>query len=147
MGALKTYDPLQYDFVFAGIQLNKGLADGTFLTVSPEVAGFSKKVGVDGEVTRSRNHNRSATVTFVCMQTSEVNERLSNLYEADRDAVNGQGVGTFFLQDRAGNTIGEAAKAYIAQDPEMSFSGEAETREWTLELADWRPQHGGTPDE
>ena len=147
MGALKTYDPKQYDIVFAGISLNEGLADGTFLTIAPDTPGFSKKVGVDGEVARSRSHDRSATVTFTTMQTSDVNDRLSALYNADRDAVNGSGVGTFFVQDRAGRMVGEAAKAYIADDPDVVLSGEAETREWTIELADWRPFHGGTPDE
>lgn len=147
MGALKTYDPKQYVIVFAGINLNEGLADGTFLTVAPENPGFSKKVGVDGEVTRSRSHDRSATATLTLMQTSDVNDRLSALYNADRDAVNGQGVGTFFVQDLLGNTIGEAAKAYIADEPDMSLEGEASTREWVIELADWRSTHGGTPDE
>jgi len=147
MADLKTYDPKLYDIVFAGISLNEGLADGTFLTVAPDTPGFSKKVGVDGEVTRSRSHDRSATVTFTCMQTSDVNDRLSALYNSDRDAANGAGVGTFFIQDRAGRTFGEASKAYISDDPDLVLSGEAETREWTLELADWRPNHGGTPDE
>ena len=145
--ALKTYDPKQYDLVFAGINLSEGLADGTFLTVTPDTAGFSKKVGVDGEVTRSRSHDRTATATFTLMQTSEVNDRLSAVYNADRDAVNGQGVGTFFVQDRAGTTIGEASKAYIANMPDLTLSGEAETREWTIELADWTPVHGSVSDE
>ncbi len=145
MGAMKTYDPKQYDIVFAGISLNEGLADGTFLTVAPDTPAFSKKVGVDGEVTRSRSHDRSATVTFTCMQTSDVNDRLSAVLNADRDAANGSGVGTFFVQDRAGTTVGESP-GYIADGPDLVLGGEAETREWTLELSDWNPEHGGNPD-
>lgn len=145
--ALKTYDAGRLDVSFAGIPLTEGLADGTFLTITPNAEGFSIKVGADGEVTRSRSRDRSATATLVLMQTSEANRRLSLLYAADRAATNGQGVGAFFVQDRGGETILEASKAFISDDPDVTFGPEAETREWTFILADYTPNHGGNPDE
>ncbi len=145
--ALKTYDPRKHDIVFAGILINEGLADGTFLTITPETPGFSTKVGVDGEVTRTRSHDRRATATVTLMQTSEVNARLSALYAADRAAVNGQGVGSFFVQDRGGDTVLRSSKAFISDGPDVTLAAEAETREWTFILTDYTPSHGGNADE
>lgn len=145
--ALKTYDPRKFDIVFAGILINEGLADGTFLNISTEGEGFTVKAGVDGEATRTRNHSRIATATITLMQTSEINDRLSALYEADRAAVNGQGVGSFFVQDRGGTTVLESSKAFISNDPDVTLDVEAGTREWTIILSDYRPQHGSASDE
>jgi len=145
--ALKTYDPRKHDIIFAGILINEGLADGTFLTISSDTPGFSVKVGVDGEATRTRSHSKVAEAKVTLMQTSEVNDRLSALYAADRAAVNGQGVGVFYVQDRAGTTVLQASKAFISDDPDVELSDEASTREWTFILTDYAPIHGGNPDE
>lgn len=144
---MKTYDPKKHVLVFAGIPLNKGVADGTFLTIASDGPGFTKKVGVDGEVTRARMHSRGATARLVLMQSSEVNDRLSARYKADRNAVNGQGVGIFSVQDLAGNTVGQASKAWIADDPDVTLEAEASTREWLFDMADWDVDHGGNPDD
>lgn len=144
---MKTYDPKKYVIVFAGIPLNKGVADGTFLTISSVGPGFTSKAGVDGEVTRSRMHDRRATARLVLMQTSEVNDDLSDLYQADRDATNGAGVATFSVQDLAGTTVLESARAYIADDPDLTLEAEASTREWLFELADLRGTHGSNSDD
>jgi len=144
---MRTYDPRKFDIVFAGVHLNEGVADGSFLTYSSASPGFSKKVGVDGTVTRSRMHDRTAEVRLTLMQSSSVNDRLSEIYAADRDAVNGQGVGSFFVQDRSGTTILQASKAYIADDPDLTLDAEATTREWTFELADVDVTHGSNTDD
>jgi len=144
--ALKTYDPRKFAIVFAGILVNEGLADGTFCTVTPTTPGFSSKVGTDGEVTRSRSHDRRAEVKITVMQTSELNDRLSAVYNADRAAVNGAGVASFRIQDLAGTTVLRASKAWISDEPDVSLEAEASTREWTIELADLDSTHGGNPD-
>lgn len=144
---MKTYDPKKFVIVFANILINKGLADGTFCVVSSMKPGFTSKAGADGEVTRIRSQDRRATVRITLMQTSDVNLRLSRLYNADRDAVNGQGVGMFYVQDLNGDTKLEADKAYISDDPDLTLSADAETREWVLELAELGGEHGGALDD
>lgn len=144
---MKTYDPKKFVIVFANIPINKGLADGTFCVVSSMKPGFSSKAGADGEVTRVRSQDRRATARITLMQTSDVNLRLSRLYNADRDAVNGQGVGMFYVQDLNGDTKLEADKAYIADDPDLTLSADAETREWVIELSELGGEHGGALDD
>jgi hypothetical protein len=144
---VKTFDPKKIDVVFGGQRINKGLVDGTWLTYESAAPGFSKKIGVDGEGTRARLHDRSGTVRLTLMASSEINDILSRRYAADRDGnANGQGVGAFLIQDRNGTTLLQASQAYIADDPDISFSGEVEGREWTLELIDVTVHHGGLAD-
>lgn len=145
--ALKTYDPRKYVITMAGILINEGLADGTFLNITTETPGFSSKAGVDGEVTRTRSHDRRATATITLMQTSEANDRLSALYAADRAATNGEGVGMFRVSDLVGTTVLESSVSYISDDPDVVLEAEASTRDWTIELADYQPTHGSNPDE
>lgn len=132
---MKTYDPKRFTLVFAGINLNKGLADGTFFKATPMAPRFSSKSGVDGEVVRSRKHDKRRSIEFTTMQTSEVNDRLSAILDTDANSENGEGVGSFLLMDRNGTTVMEGA-AYVAQDPDLELAAEAGTRVWKLELVD-----------
>ena len=142
---MKTYDPRKYTAVFAGVNLNRGLADGTWIKVTPAAPRFSSKVGVDGEVSRSRRHDSRRMVEFSTMQTSEVNDRLSAILAADVAAEAGEGVGSFLLQDRNGTTVVEGV-AYIVQEPDLELGVEAGTRTWKLEIVDGDATHGSNAD-
>lgn len=143
---MKTYDPKRYTMVLAGINLSRGLADGTFIKISPMAPRFSSKAGVDGEVVRTRRHDRRRSIEFTTMQTSEVNDRLSALFATDANAENGEGVGSFLLMDRNGTTRIEGV-AYVAQDPDVELGPEASTRVWKLELVDeTAATHGSNAD-
>jgi len=144
---LKTFDPNLYDLVFAGIRLNEGTADGQHIQVEFNSAGFTKKIGADGTVTRARMADRSGSVTVSLMQTSSINDSLSGIHLADRNAVNGQGVGALLLQDRNGTTVLTASKAWIADDPNVTIDLEATTRDWVIDFADGVMFHGGNADD
>lgn len=145
---MKTYDPKKFDLIFGGVPLNKGVADGTFLVVSSVGPGFTSKSGVDGESTRTRMHDRRYVARLTLMQTSAINDILSAAYAADRNGnENGRGVASFSVQDRAGTTVLESAKAYIADDPDLTLEAEASTREWVFELTEVSVTHGGNPDD
>lgn len=134
----RTFDPKRYAISFAGILLNSGVGDGTILTITSVTPAFSSKAGVDGTVTRSRSHDKRKTATLTLMQSSEVNDRLSAIYNADRDPAqpNGRGVGAFRVQDLSGTTVLSCAKAWISNDPDLTLEATASTREWTFELAE-----------
>lgn len=142
---MKNYDPKLIHCVFAGHFLD-GFADGTFVSFSKAAPPFSTRVGVGGDVARTRNHNRSGTVTFTLMQTSESNQRLSQILAQDLAAPNGAGVGSLSVQDIAGTTLFTAAKAWIESDPDASFELESGTREWTIAYEKLEATHGSSPD-
>lgn len=143
----KTYDPNLYDVIFAGIRLNEGTADGQFIQQTGNAPGFSKKIGGDGTVTRSRSADRSGSVTVTLMQSSAINDALSAIHSADLKAANGSGVGSLLIQDRNGSTVLQAAKAWISDDPDMTLELEATTRAWVIDYADGDMHHGGNADD
>lgn len=142
---MKTYDPNLIHATFAGHFL-EGFSDGTFITISKTGPAFAKKAGVRGEISRSRMHDRSGTVTFSLMATSQSNDRMSEIYNADRDAVNGQGVGSLTIQDIGGAALFSAAKAWIESAPDPSFEAEVNAREWVIAFERLVETHGGNDD-
>lgn len=128
---MKVYDPDQISIVFAGI-LMRGYADGEFVRVEPRTEDFTLKIGTDGEGTRSKTNDRSATVTIILEQTSEVNAQLSALRNLDVNTPGGAGVGALLIRDRLGNTLHRANAAFIQQMPASSYDRESTSREWVI---------------
>ena len=51
---LTTYDPKRVIITFGGTPIG-GYADGTFVDIAASSEAFTRKVGADGEVTRSKS--------------------------------------------------------------------------------------------
>lgn len=139
---MKHYDPDQVTVSFAGIVL-KGFADGSFVTIAQETDNFSDVVGTDGEVSRSKTNDRRATITFKLMQTSESNQLLSAIANADLDLPGGAGVGQLMVRDRQGLSLYRADEAWISKPPDVDFDRGAVSREWTLRCARLERTDGG----
>lgn len=142
---MKTYDPKDYPLVFNGI-LIEGFADGTFITIEETAPGFSSTVGAYGDVVHARSWDRRGTCRFTVQQTSEVNKRLSDMYNADRDGVV-SGVGEFSLSSKNGDTLHQGSKARLVASPPGTFDATPGTREWTIEIADLQMVHAGQADD
>ena len=127
---IKTYDPSQVVCTFLGSPIT-GYADGTFVKVDRAEDGFALKVGAAGEAARSRNKNKSGTISFTLMQTSPMNDILSAA--ADADELLGTGVGAAMVKDINGTTLVLAATAWIKKRPSVEFGKEVGDREWVLE--------------
>jgi len=132
---VKNYDPKHYTLVVAGIPIpTKGYADGEFIKIERESPAYTKKVGTDGSVTRSRQHNKSGTCTFTTMQHADINAVLSTLHNADLNSENGAGIGPFLLKDRNGLTVHAGKNCWIAKSPDVSLDKEATTRAWQIDI-------------
>lgn len=132
MGALKTLDPDQYTIAALGVLVD-GYADGEFVTLEWAEEAFKTVVGTDGQVARSKNMNKLATITVKLLQTSSSNALLSAIHIQDRAAANGAGVGPFLIRDRQGATVYAAEKAWIKKAPNVSLDKTATSREWVFE--------------
>lgn len=142
---MKTYDPKNYDLI-VGDRLISGFGEGTFISISTESPGMSDTVGVDGVVTRSRSHDRRATMTITLMASSESNDFLSGLYQQDRDGQNGEGVVAVSLVNREGSDEFRSEESWIMDDPDPTFEAEVGEREWQIKMAYYKPSHGSIPD-
>lgn len=121
-----------------------GFADGLFMTLAQTSETFTKYVGTDGKVMRSKTLDRSGTCTVELMQTSAANDLLSALHILDRDAPNGAGVLPLWIRDRNGRALYTAAQAWIEKAPEVTFDRAGTTRTWVIGFAKIERVDGGS---
>lgn len=126
----KTYDPSQVLCSFLGNQLS-GFADGTFVKVSRDEAGFMKMTGADGEVARARNKNKGGKITFTLMQSSASNDILSAAAASDEQT--GTGIGALLIKDANGTTVVSVQNAWVEKLADSEFGKELGTREWSID--------------
>src|SRR5690554_3705243 len=96
---MREYRSDQVNISLAGYPIQGGYADGVFLEIEYAEPAFALTKGTDGEGTRSRTNNRSATIRIHLMQGAEGNSVLSALHNLDLQAQNGAGVGAFQVED------------------------------------------------
>lgn len=126
----RTYDPKQIIITFGGVPIS-GYADGTFIKVSPAGDRFTRKVGADGEVARSRSNNDCHNVEITLMQTSPGNAALSAVLAEDR--FFNTGIRPLQIADINGSVLDFWPDAWIKADPDQEYSKEVGDRTWMLE--------------
>ena len=90
----------------------------------------SHKIGTDGEMTLSISADRSGTVVFRLMQSSDSNTYLSGLISAQE---NGAFIPIFVqFKDTRGGDLGSGTQGYINRPASMSRGTNANSQEWTI---------------
>ncbi len=142
---VKTYDPALVQVTIGGAIIT-GYEPGTFIQIVRTVNNFDFTVSPDGkEGVRTKRNDRSALFTFTLRQTAEDNLVLSNL--ANRDEAQSDGVVPIQVIDLANNgeTIYEAAKAWIEKPADATFAETAQGRPWQIRIAELPMRTAGTP--
>lgn len=119
--------------VIYGTRRLTGVAEDTFIEIDRDENTFTKSVGADGEVSRSRTSNKSATATVTLQQTSEDNAYLQGLHNTDENT--GAGIQPFKMVDKSGTLIVLATEAWIEKPAPISFGRDSGTRAWVFALA------------
>lgn len=134
-----------YDFKEVSVILNgnilTGFIEGDAIEVAPDEDDWSLQVGADGESTRSKRNNNSATVTIRLMQTAASNDVLNALYQADK--LSSTGKAAMLIKDNSGRSIHAAEEAWIQKAPTASYGNEAGSREWVLRTHNLVSTFGG----
>ena len=139
---LKLYDPASVIIAF-GPNILSGFAEDTKVRVERDEDTFTKKTGVDGECTRTRNMNRCGSVTVMLMATSASNLVLSALHNADELSPNGVSILPVIVKDLAGNTLHTALSAWLKKTPASETAKEVGTREWVIDTGPMVNVEGG----
>jgi hypothetical protein len=108
-----------------------GYSDGTFVGIEPAGDGITKKTGCDGEIVRSIDPDKSATVTVTVQQTSPTVASCQNQYDKDRST--GNGTFPILVKDMKGGLIFAAQDAWVVNAPSREFGKEDADRE--IEIA------------
>lgn len=128
--AVYTYSPEDVAVSIGGLLIT-GYSEATFVMVEREEDAFTKVIGSDGIATRSKNANKSGTVTLTLKASSPGNDLLSII--ASKDEIDGSGVVPVIVKDNSGTTVC-AGKGWIKKKPAAEFAKEVGDREWTIDV-------------
>ncbi len=140
-GLMKVYDSASVVVTFDGLLLT-GFAPGSRVAIKFPDA-FTRQVGSDGEVTRSRSNDNTCEVTLTLMQSSASNDALSAVHNLDRATPFGAGIGPLTIKDLTGTSLFTAAQAWLTKFADSEYAQEVGSREWTLHTGDVFSNVGG----
>jgi hypothetical protein len=119
-----------------------GFAADTYITIAMDNDAFTDSAGADGEVVRSKTNDSRATVTLTLQETSQSNNILSTLHNADILA-NGAGVFAFSMRDQKGKTLVVAPRAWVVKFADVARAQAPQATAWTIRLASAKVFVGG----
>lgn len=127
---MKEYSFLDTLLLVNGIEIT-GFDEGDDVIILDRITdSASHKVGTDGEMSVSISADRSGTVTFRLMQTSDSNSFLSGLISAQE---NGLFVPIFVqFKDTKGNDLGSGTQGYITKPAPMTRGTAVNAQEWVI---------------
>ncbi len=143
-GTLKEYDPREVIIEWGGINLNEGIAEGTFITVSRNVRAWALNVGGDGGGTRVRSHNRSGVVEVTLRRGSATHNKLSDRAKEDENGTSH--VESLLIRDFSGETKHDAPQAFLDGPPDDEFGTDEGNAVWRLLCLDLNMDPRGNKD-
>lgn len=130
--ALTNYNPDRITMILGKIIID-GFADGQFVEVEMNNDAYALTMGTDGDGTRAKSNDRSGTVTFNLMMSSDKNDALSALHNLDLNSPGGDGVVPLLIKDLEGRTLITAERAWIRRFPTVTYDRGTTTRDWVIE--------------
>lgn len=151
-GNVKDYDPKQVSFTWVPlspgvgvVNLNEGVAEGTFFAVSREKRSFKKKIGSDGEGTRVRENDRSGSITATLRAGSSTNDKLSTVLSVAENTGLGN-LGPVLIKDFTGTSLASSPQAYLEGWPDKEYADDESDNDWVLICHNLVLFHGGSRD-
>jgi len=126
---LNNVDPKKMIVTFCGMLIT-GWGKGSALSLEVPEEGWKDKTGNTGEYARLKVYNTTGKATLRILQTSHINDFLSNRYMLDKNT--GLGFGEFLAKDAGGKTSFMSPTAYVSNIPKGDFGDEINEREWVI---------------
>lgn len=126
--ALYSFDPKQLSII-VGPYIIKGFSE-SMVTITKNAEAFTMVVGADGEATRVKSNDGSATITLTLQQGSPSNNDLSLIANADQ--LLNAGVFPLSIKDNLGTTLAIAATCFISKLPDVTFGKTQNDRSWSI---------------
>jgi hypothetical protein len=124
-----TYDPKKVIVTLGGVPIG-GYADSTFVQIDPNGETWTKKVGADGEVSRSLSNDNTHTVQITLKQMSLSNAYLRTVMSADK--LTGLGMLPLSITDLTTGNARFWPQAWISTDPSLGRAKEETDMQWTI---------------
>lgn len=127
MANVNTYNPSDVYLIICGEQC-EAWKD---IVIERSTPAFKHIKGIRGKHTRVRDKDSSAIITINVMQTSGLNDLLSEVHR--QDIENGTGRLEVMLVDRSGTSLFQSIVAYILNYPTKTFSDVIEFLPWVIQ--------------
>lgn len=128
----KSFDLTKVVFTIDGVPIT-GFQDGDAIVIKADADLWSKTVGADGEVVRSRVNNPAGSVDVNLLYSSMSNSYLNTIKALDRAL--GQGTVAMQVVDLASGTTVIVPQAWVKRQPDITFGREAGPRTWTMDAS------------
>ena len=138
--ALYQYDPSTVSISWNNILLN-AYADGTFIEIEFMEANWTMQVGSLGDVTRTKNLNKTAKIKVHLKAAAPVNDAL--LAAALSDYTSGTGFGPFAMDESISHTRAHGAYAWVEKIPKIDRAKESGNVEWEFCVSNLELLPGG----
>jgi len=130
---MERYSPDAVKITYRGTLIT-GFAEGTFVECERNEDAYNIQVGSLGDVTRTRNLNKTGRVTITLMQHAPINDFL-NVFLAADDLVDTP-PGALQVKDLSNGMRVHAAEAWVTKPPKVERAKEAGTIQYVFECAD-----------
>jgi hypothetical protein len=124
-----TYDPKKVIITLGGVPIS-GYADGTFVQVDPNGETWIRKVGADGEVSRSLSNDNTHTIQITLGQMSLSNPYLRTVMNADK--LTGLGMLPLSFTDLNTAETHFWPQAWVSTTPSLGRAKETTDTQWTI---------------
>jgi hypothetical protein len=126
-----TYEAGDFKATWYGIDLSTGLADDTFLEISPLGDRIEESFSANGQMAISKLGNRGATITMTFKQGADVNEKISRIAAA-QDVVGAEvPVAPFTVEGATANSrYFIALNAVLKAIPTQSYGASIGEQTW-----------------
>lgn len=111
----------------------QGYADGTFLNISRLTPASELYVGSDLSAGRVKRRNKASNITITLHQFSPSNAVLQALQRADEEDDRDEWVFAITIKDLSGTGVWSSRAAFVATNPDTTFSNTTETRDWMIQ--------------
>lgn len=120
--------------IAAGNHSVTGYADDSFITITKNGDGITKKVGCDGEVVRAIDPDNSYQVKISLLQTSPSNAFFQQRFILDYDT--GEGTFPLLIKDLKGGVVFSAEAAWVIKPADRTYGRDSNNREWTIDTGE-----------
>lgn len=133
MSNLLSYSPEDVTIIFAGIMQVEGYVDGTFISISKDIAPFQSTTTADGVIARRYINSQSYTLTLTLHSASPFNDIMTKLWQLDE--LTQKAKFPVIIKDQMGSSLFISTTSWIEGLPSLDFANSISERTWTIKCA------------
>ena len=130
MSDIGFFDPEALDIYIALLYEVKGFSSDGMVSIRKEEDSFKASTGSSGVTERISLPSNNYLLEFPLAQTSPTNSILTTILNLDK--VTNRAVFPVYIKDRISGSLFFSDSCFITRPPDVEYTGNIETRKWSL---------------